>query len=276
MRSFFRSALLASVLLLPACEKPTTYAPYATPEEIQAEQALQQQMVDEVAAKGGTHRNWRRNKDMSKRFEQVASRIEDAGAHVCREIGIPQQGRPCFYFFKVESGEELNAYADGKQVVVYSGMLHFMQNDEELATVLAHELAHNLMGHPEATQTNAVAGSLIGIALDAAAGSQGYGTGGRFSQMGANMGVLSYSAPFELEADYVGMYIMARAGFDIAKAPMLWRRMSIENPQGIYNRTTHPTNAERFVALNKTIKEITSKRKIGMEMVPEQQPVPVN
>ncbi|NBO18897.1 MAG: peptidase M48 Ste24p, partial [Proteobacteria bacterium] len=113
--------------------------------------------------------------------------------------------------------------------------------------------------------------ALLGVAVDALAGSQGYGTNGEFTKMGASAGVLRYSAPFELEADYVGMYIMARAGFDITQAPGLWRRMSLENPQGIYNSTTHPTHAERFVALNKTINEITSKKKIGMELLPERQ-----
>lgn len=269
MRRRIVAALLPLALI--SCQQPTTYAPYATPEEIQAEQLRQQQMVDHVNAQGGTPRNWKRQKDMTKRFELVASRIEASGAAICQELGIPQQGRPCYYYFKMQDSDDLNAYADGKNVVMFTGMLRFMQSDEEVATVLSHELAHNLMGHPEATQGNAAAGALLGVAIDALAGSQGYSTNGQFSQMGASAGVLTYSVPFELEADYVGMYIMGRAGYDISKAPGLWRRMSLENPEGIYNRTTHPTNAERFVALNKTINEISSKKKIGMELLPERQ-----
>lgn len=266
--------LVAGASALSACEKPTTYAPQALPHEIQAEQAMQQQMVDKVRAQGGTPRPWRKQKDVSKRFEAVAGRIEAAGAAICQELGLPQQGRPCYYHFKIAEGDELNAYADGKHVVVYNGMLRFLQNDEELAVVLAHEVAHNLMAHPQSATNNAMVGGLLGIAADALAGSQGIDSQGQFSKLGMNAGVISYSVPFELEADYVGLYIMSRAGFDIAKAPGLWRRMSLENPQGIYNSHTHPTNAERFVALNKTINEIGSKKKIGMELLPEKQPLP--
>ncbi|MBY0408408.1 MAG: M48 family metalloprotease, partial [Rickettsiales bacterium] len=257
MKTVTRTALLLSTVWLTACEKPVTFAPTASPAEVAAEQQVQQRLVEQAQAQGPRN-NWKPREDLSRRFEVVGTRVARAGAQICQELGLPQQGRACTYHFRIEDKPELNAYADGESVVIFAGMLQFMENDEELATVLAHEFAHNLMSHPASTQKNAAAGMLLGLAADTVAKSQGMDTGGRLAQFGANTGVLRYSVPFEQEADYVGLYIMDRAGFNIKLAPMLWRRMSLENPQGIYNRTTHPTNAERYVALSKTINEITS------------------
>ena len=53
----------------------------------------------------------------------------------------------------------------------------------------------------------------------------------------------------EAEADYVGMYILANAGYEYANASDLWRRMSQKDPDAIWLSTTHPSNPERYVAL---------------------------
>ena len=86
--------------------------------------------------------------------------------------------------------------------------------------------------------------------------------------MGAQASLLAYSPSFEHESDYIGLYILARAGFDYQNAPEFWRLMSRNNPQGIYNRTTHPTTPERFVAMSKTIEEINAKKAKGLRLLP--------
>ncbi len=261
--------LITSLLLLTACQKPTTYRPALTPEEVRAEEAAQQQMVDEVNAKGGSKKNWKGKPDMRKQFERVASKIEEAGADVCRELGLPDKGRKCYYYFDIKQEDIPNAYADGENVVVTSGMMRFLENDDELAVIIGHELAHNFMEHLEANNTNRMAGALVGLILDAAAASQGINTQGGFTQSGADMGHLTYSAEFESEADYIGLYIAARGGYNIKSAPGLWRRMSLENPDAIYNARTHPSNASRYVALKKTIDEIDYKRKHRVALLPD-------
>lgn len=257
------------LLSVAACQKPVTERPELTNDEIRAEEMAQQRMVDKVKAEGGVPKNWKSKGSMRKQFEQVAERIEKAGADICREMKLPEKGRSCYYYFDIKYDDDLNAHADGQKVIVNSGMLRFLNNDDELATILGHELAHNLMGHVDASRTNTMAGMVVGVLVDSIAATQGISTGGTFGSMGQDIGNLSYSVEFEEEADYVGLYIMSRAGYNPNKAPDVWRRMSIEFPDNIYNAHTHPSNASRYVALKKTINEIDSKRNLHLALLPE-------
>ncbi|MEZ5690806.1 MAG: M48 family metallopeptidase [Rickettsiales bacterium] len=252
---------------LSACQSPSTYSPELTSEEIRAEEIEQQKMVDEIRARGGLPKSWKNPKNMRRQFERVGTKIEKAGAKICKELNLQQNG--CYYYFRMSRGEEINSHADGKNIVIYSGMMRFVENDDELAVVMAHEFVHNLMGHVSAQQNNATIGLVLGTVLDAVASYQGVPTFGEISRAGGDIGELSYGADFEREADYIGMYVMAAAGYDINKAPYFWRRMSVENPDGIYNSTTHPSNAERFVAMRKIIDEINHKRRKHLPLIPD-------
>lgn len=84
-------------------------------------------------------------------------------------------------------------------------------SDEELATVVSHEIAHNAMKHIDAKMQNATAGAFFGAILDIFAATQGVNTGGEFTSQFAQLGAMTFSQEFEREADYVGMYILALA-----------------------------------------------------------------
>jgi predicted Zn-dependent protease len=79
---------------------------------------------------------------------------------------------------------------------------------------------------------------------------------------------MAYSQDFESEADYVGMYFMRRAGFDIDDVEAVWRRMAVEHPESIRLAYTHPTTAERFLVLARTRDEIRTKEASGEPLVP--------
>lgn len=254
----------ALLLLLAACQQPTTFAPRVSDAELQREASLQQQMVDKAAEDGGAPRPWRNRPGISKQFERVADRIDKAGAELCKEMGLPKQQKRCYYYFALSRSRELNAHADGKTVVIYNGMMRFLQDDDEVAIVTAHELAHNLMAHVDAQRDNALAGALVGAVLDGLAG-----TRGGWSDTGSEVGKLSYSVEFEQEADYVGLYIASRAGYDIRKAPDLWRRVTIEDPQSLFYAYDHPSNAARSAALGKAVDEIAYKRAHALPLIPE-------
>lgn len=177
--------------------------------------------------------------------------------------------RACSYAVSIDNDDAVNAYADGRNIVINKGMLRFVQNDEELALVLAHELAHNAMGHVDAARKNALVGGAVGLLLDIAAAAAGVNTQGTFTDAGMRAGAAVYSVDFEREADYVGMYILARAGFEIDSAPHFWRRMAAENPEAIAHSTTHPTTPERFLGLDQTIAEIRQKAARGAPLLPE-------
>lgn len=166
----------------------------------------------------------------------------------------------------VEGG--INAYADGENIIIPWAMMRFAR-DEELQVVIAHEIAHNVMGHIEARKRNALIAGLFGALGDIAMASAGYRTGGYYTQQFAALGAQAFSQDFEREADYVGMYILARAGFPLEYAPNLWRYFAQIDPSAIAYASTHPTTAERFVLLEQTAKEIREKESRAAPIFPE-------
>ncbi len=171
--------------------------------------------------------------------------------------------RACKYPVVLGNGDEVNAYADGNQVVVQRGMMRFATTDTELGLVISHEIAHNSMGHMRAKMTNYTLGSILDIAAQVLLKVP---TQGLFGNLGGN----AFSQGFEAEADYVGLYIMAQSGGDIDNAPQFWRRMATLSPGSIQSShmATHPATPERFVALEETVKEIKAKKASGKPLEP--------
>jgi len=268
--------MCCALLWLAACQQPTTHTPNITPEEIEAERAMQ----EAAASKHQEQQTRERNEHfgaMQARLRKVALPIIRAGSDLCEQMTPP--GSYCVYevVLDQQTADEradigVNAYADGQKIVVGSGMMHFAKTDEELALVISHEYAHNIMGHVSSQQLNTMAGSILGLVVDVAIASQGYSSEGAFQNIGSSMGQLSYSAEFESEADYVGLYIMARAGFRIERAADFWRRMGGLNPESITHGQTHPTTPERFIGVQKTIEEIRYKRAHNMPLLPDFRP----
>ena len=157
--------------------------------------------------------------------------------------------------------DRINAYADGKSIIITSGMMNFARSDNELATVVAHELAHNAMGHIDAKTINATGGLIVDILAAVA----GVDTQGAFSRIAGQ----AYSQGFELEADYVGVYLMALTGLEIETSPDFWRRMATRNPGSIDYAYTHPTAPERFLSMEKVVVEIQEKQSRGEVLKPE-------
>lgn len=185
-----------------------------------------------------------------------------------------QNDQICGYKLVYNANDSVvNAYADGQNIVVTRGMKRFTQTDEELALVISHELAHNVMDHLDKRKQNATGGYVAGTVLDIALAVGGISTGGFFGKVGGGAGASMYGSDFESEADYVGMYIFANAGYDTSNAADFWRRMAAENSsKSIKLETTHPTSAERFLAMGKTHEEISLKRAKGETLEPNIDP----
>lgn len=169
----------------------------------------------------------------------------------------------CKYPVALDDSSAVNAYADGKKIVITQGMMRFVESDQELALVIAHELAHNIMAHIDAKMTNYALGSI----LDILAAAYGVNTQGAFGNLSAQ----AYSQEFESEADYVGLYLMARAGIEINNAANFWRRMAAEHPASIKGNhsASHPATPARFVGIENTAEEIRAKNEAMLPLVPE-------
>lgn len=167
----------------------------------------------------------------------------------------------CDYPVLIMEESLVNAYADGETIQVTVGMMNYVESDEELALVVGHELAHNVMGHMAKKNGNRALGAVVDILL---AGLTGYS-----SNTFANLAGMAYSTDFEHEADYVGLYFMERAGYDGSDVAGFWRRMGADNPYAIMHETTHPTSAKRYLMLEDSYQEIALKRKKGEELLPD-------
>lgn len=168
--------------------------------------------------------------------------------------------RVCAYPVLLVNDPGLNAYADGYNIYVTSGMLRFAQSDLDLQTVIAHELAHNVEGHIDKKLGNALLGGLFGAVVRVY-------TGLEASEVGAGLGADAFSKELEREADYISLYMLERAGIDSSQAANFWRRMAVEHSTSIRVRT-HPTTAERFVNMETTHREIRAKQRAGVELLP--------
>lgn len=255
--------------MLSACAEPTTMRPTYTEQEIVSERDEQLKYTHnaERTKYDGITYTAEQQKTQEERLHRLVSKMAPDATKLCRELNGPDAN--CDMKVVLDpKGKGLNAHADGKQVVVYSAMVDFAKNDTQLAFILAHEYTHHMMRHVQSSQQNVMGGVLLGTLADALAASQGLNTQGQFGKVGANAALLSYSPDFEQEADYIGLYILARSGYAIEEAPNFWREMARNNPQGIYNRTTHPTTPERFVLMSKTIQEIKNKQAAGQPLRP--------
>lgn len=262
MNKLAAALLITSSIALVSCKGATTAAPVSSKQEVLAEQQEQQRMANEAAIKRGEG-VVKTTDSIKNRFKVIAEKVAPSGQALCQEIGATK----CQFGFKLEESADLNAYADGNYIVVSTAMVDFT-SDDELANVIAHEYAHNIMGHVASQTQNAAVGGILGTIADQLANSQGVNTGGAIGKFGQNYSVMKYSVGFEQEADYVGLYIMQRAGYDITKSPDLWRKMSQADSRGIAMQTTHPSNSDRYVALNKTIAEIQGKKAAKQPLIP--------
>ena len=162
-----------------------------------------------------------------------------------------------------------NAFTDNKKIVVQSGFLRSLQTDSELAVVVGHELAHVTMEHFQKRTQNTLLGELGGALIDGGFMLGGIYTGTTFTRHLGAAGARAFSVSFEREADYVGAYYAARAGYDISGTEETWRKVSLELPDSIRLATTHPISPVRFVQMRKVIAEIEDKKRRGLPLVPD-------
>lgn len=157
------------------------------------------------------------------------------------------------------SSDTVSAFAAGRGVLVTRGMLRFA-NDRELAVVIAHEVAHIALGHTAKgkNETDTPADARGG---ELAAGIGGAQTGPAARPSGGAADTATQRARQqhrELDADSVGVYLVAAVGIAVSDAPNLWRRMAATYPSTIQSShmRTHPASPERFVELERAVADV--------------------
>ena len=218
-------------------------------------------------------------KKISKHFKDIEEKeikkikIDRNGEILTFDIN---QTKICNYPIIFTQDKIVNAYADGKSIIMTQGMVDYARDDNEIAMVIAHELAHNDRGHLDAVKKNSLIMGSIGFVLDLMTIYYSGGTAGGDAQnteMWSKIGRDAYSVEFEKDADYGGVYYAYRAGYDISQVKNFWERIGSENPKQIAISSTHPATSERYLQIDKTVKEINKKKKDGLALVPNEKEI---
>lgn len=157
-----------------------------------------------------------------------------------------EAARGCATRFQLVPGGRMNAQADGRYVQVTTALAQYAEDDGELAAILAHEFAHNVLGHRV-----------------------------RLNQAGVRRGILSNFGgnarrirETEVEADRLSVYLMERAGFDPDAAVRFWSRFG-RRGLNFFGSPTHPNWRLRVRSFEAEIAKIRAARAAGRTPAPD-------
>jgi len=171
---------------------------------------------------------------------------------VGRKIAVAT-GKDYQWEFKLlDAKDVVNAFClPGGKVAVYSGILPITQNENGLAVVLGHEVAHATQRHggKRMTQNDLTTAAMSAISAGLQLGQMSSATQQGVMAalgLGAQVGVaLHYSRTQETEADEIGLRYAIRAGYDPWEAPKLWDRMAKLGSSGPSWLSDHPDSGQR-------------------------------
>jgi membrane-associated protease RseP (regulator of RpoE activity) len=157
--------------------------------------------------------------------EIISLRVERNGEFLDLEV---EAVKGCYHAAYLEVLDFVNAYADGARIVVFTGLMRFLTSDDDLALIVGHELAHNILGHPWSRPVFEAEADYLGCYLAARSGFDVSGAGEMWRRWGREH-------PYGLDR---------RAG------------------------RSHPTSPARAVALERTVNEILGKLGRSEPLVP--------
>jgi predicted Zn-dependent protease len=202
------------------------------------------------------------NQEQTALVKRVGGRIQGAVERYFAEKGISDQLSGYKWEFNLVESNEVNAWCmPGGKVVVYTGILPVTNDEDGLAVVLGHEIAHAVAQHGNERMSQGLLAQLGGMALNEALANKpeqtrqlwmtAFGAG---VQVGA---LLPFSRTQESEADHLGLIFMAMAGYDPQTAVPFWQRMAQLSagkapPEFL---STHPSDQSRIEKIKAELPE---------------------
>lgn len=191
--------------------------------------------------------------------------------HTSINLGLTRNGqdvnlnvpltRACAFGIELGNTDNVNSYADGRRVLITSGMLKFAQTDDELAYVIAREMAHNSLMHVVKQRMTATMSGIIDNLIRLHPDT---------SSLSGSAGVKPYTQQFDVAADKLALYMVARAGYKVDNAAAFWQRLATQYPSSVPNGYTaiHPDTSARMAVIQRTITDIDARQAVGTPLTP--------
>lgn len=237
--------LLCLALMLAGCSSKT---------QTGRSQLMMMSESEELSAGAQTAKEILKKAKLSTNQTQIAQ-IQKVGQNIAIAANKPSYN---WEFYLIEEKAKNAFCLPGGKIFVYTGLMGIIADDDELAVVLGHEVAHALLRHgAEKVSLNRVqsgVGLLLNVAMAVLAPTYrgvvntAYGAGSTLAVS------LPYSRSHELEADKLGLELMARAGYDVSKALIFWQKMSASGAKSVEFLSTHPSDENRIKQIKELIK----------------------
>ena len=194
--------------------------------------------------------------------KRAGRRIQGAVERYFADKGLAKRLEGYQWEFHLVDEKEVNAWCmPGGKVVVYTGILPLTGDENGLAVVMGHEIAHAVANHGGERMSHGLLVEMGGLTLDAALERNPKRTNDLFLGaygLGAQVGfLLPYSRVQESESDHLGLIFMALAGYDPRGAVTFWERM-MSSKQGSAPPellSSHPADRHRIENIQKLLPE---------------------
>lgn len=196
----------------------------------------------------------------AKMVKDVGNKLATAVSRFMIQKGMGSEIKDFKWEFNLINNKDVNTWCmPGGKVVVYTGLLPISKDTEGLAVVMGHEIAHAVAKHGSERMSQQLLIQLGGMTLSAALEKKPEVTKNIFLTafgVGSTLGTLAYSREHEYEADKLGLFFMAMAGYDPNKAVTFWERMSQFGGSGVPELlSTHPSDTKRIAEMRKNLPE---------------------
>jgi Zn-dependent protease with chaperone function len=205
-------------------------------------------------------------------YRRAAARIEASAEAMCRETHPSRPPRTCDFDLRLVDDPRIgpNAFQtvrrDGRPVVAMTVQLVAeTANADEIAFVLGHEAGHHIADHIAKSRSQAITGALV-LGTIASLGNASQDVVSDMMDLGASLGGRAYSQSYELEADVLGAYIAARAGYDPERGSRVFARPALAAGGGLLS--THPASTRRQATVAATAAEIRRQAAAGLTPTP--------
>jgi predicted Zn-dependent protease len=202
------------------------------------------------------------NQEQAAQIKRVGLKIQKAVEEYMASKGLSSELKGFQWEFNlIDDPKTVNAWCmPGGKVAFYTGIMPICKDENGVAVVMGHEVAHAIANHGRERMSQGLVANLGLSSVSVAMGQNPSMTKDIFMQavgMGTQIGMLKFSRQHESEADKIGLIFMAMAGYDPNEAPAFWERMASGSegkgqPEWL---STHPSNETRIKDLKAAIPE---------------------